>query len=224
MRETEVVRQVITKTVEESKKSAMQQSKPSTALTVQQAYQAFPSNTSKMLQKYPTWDDFFRIFSVNRQILICQNPKICILYPSPTLRQIDCMYGPLSAAKWLIPFIADASLSCGLKIDATKEQLQFTATAITGRYTWLKAAEMVLFFFNFKAGFYEKFYGQFDPQTIIRSMPSFLHERQQSIDAYEQELKEKEAEKDRAPSISLEEYNMKYGPTETLNRMLKSNN
>jgi len=177
-----------------------------------------------MLQKYPTWDDFFRIFSVNRQILICQNPKICILYPSPTLHQIDCMYGPLSAAKWLIPFIADASLSCGLKIDATKEQLQFTATAITGRYTWLKAAEMVLFFFNFKAGFYEKFYGQFDPQTIIRSMPSFLHERQQSIDAYEQELKEKEAEKDRNSGISLEEYNRKYAPTETLNRILKSNN
>lgn len=134
------------------------------------------------------------------------------------------MYGPLSAAKWLIPFIADASLSCGLKIDATKEQLQFTATAITGRYTWLKAAEMVLFFFNFKAGFYEKFYGQFDPQAIIRSMPSFLHERQQAIDGYERELKEKEVEKDRNSGISLEEYNRQYAPTETLNRMLKSNN
>ena len=165
----------------------MQLSKPSTALTVQQQCQAYPSNTPQMLQKYPTWDDFFRVFSVNRQILICQRPKICILYPSPTLYQIDCMYGPLSAAKWLIPFIADASLSCGLKIDATKEQLQFTATAITGRYTWLKAAEMVLFFFNFKAGFYEKFYGQFDPQAIIRSINLFLTERMEIIVANERE-------------------------------------
>ena len=97
------------------------------------------------------------------------------------------MYGPLSAAKWLIPFIADASLSCGLKIDATKEQLQFTATAITGRYTWLKAAEMVLFFFNFKAGFYEKFYGQFDPKAIIRSINMFLTERMETIIANERE-------------------------------------
>ena len=185
MRETEIVRQVITKVIEGGKKSAMQLSKPSTALTVLQQCQAYPSNTPQMLQKYPTWDDFFRIFSVNRQILICQNPKICILYPSPTLHQIDCMYGPLSAAKWLIPFIADASLSCGLKIDATKEQLQFTATAITGRYTWLKAAEMVLFFFNFKAGFYEKFYGQFDPQAIIRSINLFLAERMETIIANE---------------------------------------
>ena len=189
MRETEIVHQVITKVLEESKKSAMQQSKPSTELTVQQACQAYPSNTAQMLQKYPTWDDFFRIFSVNRQMLICQNPKICILYPSPTLHQIDSMYGPLSAAKWLIPFIADSSLSCGLKIDATKEQLQFTATAITSRYTWLKAAEMVLFFFNFKAGFYEKFYGQFDPQAIIRSIKTFLAERMDIIVAHERERK-----------------------------------
>ena len=99
------------------------------------------------------------------------------------------MYGPLSAAKWLVPFIADASLSCGLKIDATKEQLQFTATAITSRYTWLKAAEMVLFFFNFKAGFYEKFYGQFDPQAIIRSIKIFLAERMDVIVANERERK-----------------------------------
>lgn len=199
MRETEVVRQVITKTVEESKKSAMQQSKPSTALTTQQEIQTYPSNMHQMLQKYPTWDEFFRIFSVNRQMLICQNPKICILYPSPTLHQIDSMYGPLSAAKWLIPFIADASLSCGLKIDATKEQLQFTSAAITNRYTWLKAAEMVLFFFNFKAGFYEKFYGQFDPQAIIRSIKLFMVERDTIIIQHERELQQKRNEEN-APS------------------------
>lgn len=199
MRETEVVRQVITRIIEEGKKSAMQQSKPLTALTTHQEIQAYPSNMHQMLQKYPTWDEFFRIFSVNRQMLICQNPKICILYPSPTLHQIDSMYGPLSAAKWLIPFIADASLNCGLKIDATKEQLQFTSAAITNRYTWLKAAEMVLFFFNFKAGFYEKFYGQFDPQAIIRSIKLFMVERDTIIIQHERELQQKRNEEN-APS------------------------
>ena len=142
-----------------------------------------------MLQRYPTWDDFFNIFNVNRQIFICQEPKLCIIYPSPTLAQIDTMYGPFSAVKWLIPFVADASLSCGLKVDATSEQLQFTATALASRYTWLKAAEMVLFFFNFKAGFYEKFYGQFDPQAIIRSINTFLTERLSIIIAAERERK-----------------------------------
>ena len=199
MREMKVVRQVITKTVEESKKSAMQQSKPSTALTTQQEIQTYPSNMPQMLQKYPTWDEFFRIFNVNRQILICQQPKLCILYPSPTMYQIDIMYGAFSAAKWLVPIIADASLSCGLKVDATKEQLQFTATALTGRYTWLKAAEMVLFFFNFKAGFYERFFGQFDPQAVVRSIRLFLDERNKIIIQHQREIQQKKNDEN-APS------------------------
>ena len=199
MREMKVVRQVITKTVEESKKSAMQQSKPSTALTTQQEIQTYPSNMPQMLQKYPTWDEFFRIFNVNRQILICQQPKLCILYPSPTMYHIDIMYGAFSAAKWLVPFIADASLSCGLKVDATKEQLQFTATALTGRYTWLKAAEMVLFFFNFKAGFYERFFGQFDPQAVVRSIRLFLDERNKIIIQHQREIQQKKNDEN-APS------------------------
>ena len=199
MRGMKVVRQVITKTVEESKKSAMQQSKPSTALTTQQEIQTYPSNMPQMLQKYPTWDEFFSIFNVNRQILICQHPKLCILYPSPTMYQIDIMYGAFSAAKWLVPFIADASLSCGLKVDATKEQLQFTATALTGRYTWLKAAEMVLFFFNFKAGFYERFFGQFDPQAVVRSIRLFLDERNKIIIQHQREIQQKKNDEN-APS------------------------
>ena len=48
----------------------------------------------------------------------------------------------------------------------------------------------MLFFFNFKAGFYERFYSNFDPQAIIRSMKLFLQERNLVIDAYLRELRE----------------------------------
>ena len=46
----------------------------------------------------------------------------------------------------------------------------------------------MLFFFNFKAGFYERFYSYFDPQAIIRSLKLFLQERNFAIDAYERDL------------------------------------
>ena len=111
-----------------------------------------------------------------------------ILDSLPTLTEVDIMYGSFTSAKWLIPLIADASLSCGLKEDVTDNQLQFTAMAIFSRYRWLKASEVMLFFFNFKAGFYERFYSYFDPQTIIRSMKLFLQERNWAIDAYERDL------------------------------------
>ena len=83
----------------------------------------------------------------------------------------------------------DASLSCGLKEDVTDYQLQFTAMAIFSRYRWLKASEVMLFFFNFKAGFYERFYSYFDTQTIIRSVKTFLEERALAIAANERDVK-----------------------------------
>ena len=111
-----------------------------------------------------------------------------ILDSLPTLTEVDIMYGSFTSAKWLIPLIADASLSCGLKEDVTGDQLQFTAMAIFSRYRWLKASEVMLFFFNFKAGFYERFYSYFDTQTIIRSIKTFIDERTLAIAAHERNL------------------------------------
>ena len=112
-----------------------------------------------------------------------------ILDSLPTLTEVDIVCGPFASAKWLIPLIADASLSCGLKEDVTGDQLQFTAMAIFSRYRWLKASELMLFFFNFKAGFYERFYSYFDTQTIIRSVKTFIEERTLAIVAHEREVK-----------------------------------
>ena len=141
-----------------------------------------------LLQRFPTVEYFFNIFSPQRQLLICQDPTYCFFGPSPTLTEVDIMYGPFTSAKWLIPLIADASLSCGLKEDVTENQLQFTAMAIYGRFRWLKASELMLFFFNFKAGFYERFYSYFDTQTIIRSVKTFIEERALAIAAHERDL------------------------------------
>ena len=141
-----------------------------------------------LLQRFPTVEYFFNIFSPQRQLLICQDPTYCFFGSSPTLTEVDIMYGPFTSAKWLIPLIADASLSCGLKEDVTENQLQFTAMAIYSRFRWLKASELMLFFFNFKAGFYERFYSYFDTQTIIRSIKTFIEERTLAIVAHERNL------------------------------------
>ena len=111
-----------------------------------------------------------------------------ILDPLPTLIKVDIVCGQFASAKWLIPLIADASLSCGLKEDVTGDQLQFTAMAIFSRYRWLKASELMLFFFNFNAGFYERFYSYFDTQTVIRSVKTFIDERTLAIAAHERNM------------------------------------
>ena len=108
---------------------------------------------------------------------------------SPWLKLLDVSYGKLASAIWLVPQIADVSVCCGLKEDASEDQFRLVAMAISTQYNYLNTDELMLFFFNFKAGFYEKFYGQFDPQAIIRSIKTFLAERMDIIVAHERERK-----------------------------------
>lgn len=130
------------------------------------------------------------------------------------------MYGVQTAAKWIVILTANLSLNCGLKVDASDEQLHFTAIAIANKYKKLKASEIMLFFFNFKAGFYERFYGYFDTQTIIRSFELFLQERHKIIQRYEALIEEIRNKKGKRPGLSLEEINQNYFKTETLNKLL----
>ena len=144
----------------------------------------------------------------------------CFIGDSPCLRLLDITYGMFASAIWLVPQIADVSVSCGLKEDASEVQIQLVAAAIASKYKYLRTDEIMLFLFNFKAGFYEQFYCYFDPQTIIRSMPTFLQERTNIIEEYNKELRRIEAEKNRLPGTPLEEINMHYFKTETLNKLL----
>ena len=185
MKQPETLTQLLAEQKEENGTYIKTRSKQLPVSTSQQRQPVVTQQVLYFLQKYPTIDAFYKVFNPQRMVFVCQDPQYCFFGPSPTLTQIDIIYGPLSSAKWLVPLIADASLSCGLKEDVSENQLQFTAVAISNRYRWLKAGELMLFFFNFKAGFYERFYSYFDTQTIIRSFKSFLEERALTIAAYE---------------------------------------
>ena len=187
MKEPATLTQLLTERKEENGTYVKAQSKQLPISTSSQKLQ-LSQQRQWLLQRFPTVEYFFRIFSPQRQLFICQDPAYCYFGPSPTLTEVDIMYGPFTSAKWLVPLIADASLSCGLKEDVTGDQLQFTAMAVFSRYRWLKASEVMLFFFNFKAGFYERFYSYFDTQTIIRSIKTFIEERTLVIAAHERNL------------------------------------
>ena len=157
-------------------------------------YQNNPELTQKvsvLLQKYPTFEEFAKANSPARQLYLCQEAEECILGNSPWLGLLDATYGRFASAMWLVPQIADVSVCCGLKEDASKDQIRLVASAIASRYKLLKTDEVMLFFFNFKAGLYERFYGYFDPQTIVRSVKFFCSERELILAAHERELQQR---------------------------------
>ena len=155
---------------------------------------SYAKSVNKLIQKYPTFNDFAIANTPSRQISLCQDPEQCTYGDSPWLRLLDVTYGRFASAIWLVPQIADVSICCGLKEDASEAQIQLVAMAIASRYKYLKTDEVMLFFFNFKAGMYERFYSYFDPQVIVGSVKSFCDERDTIITVHERELQQKRNE------------------------------
>ena len=118
-------------------------------------YQNNPELTQKvsvLLQKYPTFEEFAKANSPERQLYLCQEPEECFIGDSPWLGLLDATYGRFARL--------------------------------------LKTDEAMLFFFNFKAGLYERFYGYFDPQTIVRSIKAFCSERELVLAAHERKMRQ----------------------------------
>ena len=159
----------------------------------------FAEKSSCLLQKFPTFEDFAIANSPSRQITLCNDPEGCVYGDSPTLKLLDITYGRFASAIWLVPQIADVSVCCGLKEDASEDQIKLVAAAIASKYQYLKTDELLLFFFNFKAGLYEQFFSYFDPQAIVRSVKSFCDKRNIIMIVHERELQQKINEQN-APS------------------------
>lgn len=160
----------------------------------------------RLRYRYPTIKEFAFDNNPEKQNKICSKPYRCYFGDSPTLAQLDAVYGKNNSDIWLIPQIVDVSLACGLKDDVTKEQLSFISNAIKTEYGWLKTDELMLFCYNFKFGKYGRFYSRFDTQTFTYSLSLFIKDRNQAIDAYNQSLQEKEIENSKKNAISYEEY------------------
>ncbi len=156
--------------------------------------------------KYATIIDFLNACNPSMQLQVCKDASSCFFGDFPTLSVIDRTYGERKSRAWLIPQLVDLSLCCGLKEDASREQLEFTATFIATDFHWLKTSELMLFFYRFKAGCYERFYSRFDPQAILSSLRMFILERARAYDARDEELRRRKEAEHKARCISYEEY------------------
>ena len=165
-----------------------------------------PEACVSLLGKYGSVTDFLKANNPSMQLQVCKDASSCFFGDFPTLSVIDRTYGERKSRAWLIPQLVDLSLYCGLKEDASREQLEFTAAFIATDFHWLKTSELMLFFYRFKAGCYERFYSRFDPQTVLVSLRLFVQERARAYEIREDEKRRREEAGHKARCISFEEY------------------
>lgn len=125
-------------------------------------------------------------FNPDVQRLCATNVDRCFTGDAPTLLEVRRVYSPATVDSWLDVQLSDLIVFCGVK-----GKDEFSASAIVDALTaviadnfgYLKLSELMLFFQQFKAGRYGRFYGSVDPLVITSALQSFLDFRAERIAA-----------------------------------------
>ena len=157
--------------------------------------------------------EFLTKFNPSTQIAAAKNTEWAFFGNSPSLVIMNKTYGENMATMWLMPQIFDLVVYCNSKGTLNEQQIQFLAEAIANEYFYLKASELLLFFYRFKLGKYGHFYGTVDPMRVTQALDEFCAERVTAIAEHEKrdEQRRREEEEKKAEKIDCEEYCRRHG-------------
>lgn len=132
---------------------------------------------------------------------------LLVFAASPTLSEMRVCYGDNMPISWLMAQLFALSEFCGAKEKMTDNVAERTASIIYTHFYYLKASELLLFFYKFSTGRYGHFYGTIDPQIILNAISVFVTtERNPMIDQREMQERLKRLEEERKAAITYEEY------------------
>lgn len=160
------------------------------------------------LQRWPTKEDLWNSFHINRQTELTSNAGRCYFTNAPTLARINSAYGHKTAETWLMAQFADLSEFSGARDKISQEQARQTVQLVVDEYWYLNLAEIMLFCRRFKLGRYGKFYGTVDPIAITGGLKEFCRERLEAFAQREAQLAAERLERDKHNplNISRKEY------------------
>lgn len=151
-----------------------------------------------VVSRYGDFDHFKLTFNPDMQIQAARYPERAFFGDAPTLAVVNLAYPEekgTAAAQWIIPQLYNLSEYCGCKDKLTGKPLDGCAETMAQYYHWLKVSELLLFFANFKAGEYGRFYGAVDPLVITTALRTFVNEdRANAIDRREAIQRQQERE------------------------------
>ena len=170
---------------------------------------------NEILAKYPTFEDFAKVFNPSLQFKVAENVEYSIKANTPTIRQLKATYSIDQLKLWLSAQLENLNQYTGVKSKMSGEQMEMLAEVMLTNNQYLKSAEILLFFHKLKSGHFGKFYGNVDPMEIVSFMNDFLKWRSGEID----KIKQREAEAKRAEMYKIKPRDIsKYIAVESLGK------
>ncbi|HHW81289.1 MAG TPA: hypothetical protein GX746_06305 [Bacteroidales bacterium] len=163
------------------------------------------------MAKYGDANSFALKFNPSVQMKCAMNIEKALTGDAPTIKQLLYTYKIEQLQVWLMAQIEDLNSYAGVKSKMTTPQMRELAGIIIINTGYLKASEILLFFYMLKAGNFGGFYGTVDPQKVGEYLIAFKSWRRQELDRVhhkymleEHNRKQKEWQQ---TAITREEYN-----------------
>lgn len=145
-----------------------------------------PSSRDMMLsaikQRYPTFSQASAAYSTSLQPILLADLDKAYSEKSPTLSDLERMYGDGSSALWAKTQLLTIDFASATKESADENALNEFSNLFVRQYHYIKLTEFILFVARFKLGRYGKFYGYFDTITIGEAFRKFLKDRSDELD------------------------------------------
>ncbi len=132
---------------------------------------------------------------------------------APTIRQLLYSYQIEQLQVWMMAQLLDLNEYVGVKNKMETAQMKALANVLIVESYYLKASEMLLFFYKLKAGDFGGFYGAVDPQKVGECLIAFKKWRSLELDKINnkiaQEDRERKRKEWRKTGITREEYELR---------------
>lgn len=150
--------------------------------------------------------EFCKVFNPDLQQEVADNLDRAMFGKAPMLCTIDATYGEGSATQWIVPQLYNLCVTVGVKVKLDDTQLAELAQMIRKEFGYLKATELMLFVWRYKAGHYGEMYGTIDPVRIMRALRGkFSEERAKHIELHEAMERDRERQQWAADAATPEQ-------------------
>lgn len=143
-----------------------------------------------VIKKYGTAHEFAVSFNPDIQVKCAANVERSLTGEAPTVRHLLATYTHEQMSVWLMGHFENLNIFVGVKSKMEYEQMKMLADIILTEYPYLKASEILLFFFYFKGGKFGELYGSVDPLKVTVALQSFMQWRARELDKIEQKRRE----------------------------------
>ncbi len=145
-----------------------------------------------IITRYGDGRKFAETFNPDLQRACSENLVRSFTGDAPTIAALRSAYPERQVRVWILAHLENLNIYAGAKNKMNPDQMMMLSDVIMTEYFYLKASELLLFFYQFKTGKYGELYGSVDPLRISSALIEFAAYRSDMIFRIEQKQKEEQ--------------------------------